>query len=189
MPPPPPTNPITPQVPTSLSEYNVPLSTYLIKTQKYSSLAVGALIFQSPTPTSEPRILLLKRAESDYLPGIWEMPGGAVDAEDPSILAGCAREVWEESGLRVSEFKEVIRPGNDGSGAWEWEDRGKWWGKVCFLVDVEGDAEVKLDPEEHQAFGWFTRKEVRGLDLWFKENGEAVENAFRVVGDEGVKDA
>ena len=32
----------------------------------------------------------------------WEVPGGAVDLEDETILHGVAREAWEESGLKVT---------------------------------------------------------------------------------------
>lgn len=34
----------------------------------------------------------------------WSPPGGVIDAEDESVLAGLTREVEEETGIRVSEW-------------------------------------------------------------------------------------
>jgi 8-oxo-dGTP diphosphatase len=35
----------------------------------------------------------------------WSTPGGVIDATDPSLLAGLAREVQEETGLRVTAWE------------------------------------------------------------------------------------
>lgn len=35
----------------------------------------------------------------------WSTPGGVIDADDPSLLAGLAREVAEETGLRVGGWE------------------------------------------------------------------------------------
>jgi 8-oxo-dGTP diphosphatase len=35
----------------------------------------------------------------------WSTPGGVIDADDPSVLHGLAREVEEETGLRVSSWE------------------------------------------------------------------------------------
>jgi 8-oxo-dGTP pyrophosphatase MutT (NUDIX family) len=47
------------------------------------------------------RVLLVRRAEWDTLPGTWELPGGKVDAGE-TIAAALARELEEETGLRAS---------------------------------------------------------------------------------------
>jgi 8-oxo-dGTP pyrophosphatase MutT (NUDIX family) len=47
------------------------------------------------------RVLLVRRAEWDTLPGTWELPGGKVDAGE-TIAAALARELEEETGLQAS---------------------------------------------------------------------------------------
>lgn len=38
----------------------------------------------------------------------WSTPGGVIDPEDPSVLHGLAREVEEETGLRVTEWGGLL---------------------------------------------------------------------------------
>jgi 8-oxo-dGTP diphosphatase len=38
----------------------------------------------------------------------WSTPGGVVDAEDASLLAGLEREVFEETGLRVTAWEGPV---------------------------------------------------------------------------------
>jgi 8-oxo-dGTP pyrophosphatase MutT (NUDIX family) len=44
------------------------------------------------------RVLLVRRAVWDTMPGAWELPGGKVDP-DESVEAGLARELFEETRL------------------------------------------------------------------------------------------
>ncbi|RAH40019.1 NUDIX hydrolase, partial [Aspergillus brunneoviolaceus CBS 621.78] len=124
-------------------------------------------------PPEKQRILLLRRAPTDSYPGRWEAPGGSCDATDASVLAGAAREVYEETGLRVSRFRALV-----GVDAWE-VVRGDGVRKVVkftFLVEgeevdgrvgVEGHGDgggraggIRLEPTEHDAFVWATEEEV-----------------------------
>lgn len=38
----------------------------------------------------------------------WSTPGGVIDADDPSVLAGLTREVEEETGLVVGEWDDLL---------------------------------------------------------------------------------
>lgn len=55
-------------------------------------------------------ILLLRRSASDTMPLRWEIPGGTVDTQDPSLLHGLTRELYEEAGLRATKVIDVVRP-------------------------------------------------------------------------------
>ena len=59
-------------------------------------IAVSAFIVK------DGRILLLKRKEDEmFLPGVWEVPGGGVD-QDETIEQAVVRETKEEAGLTVT---------------------------------------------------------------------------------------
>ena len=53
---------------------------------------------------SEGRVLLVRRAHWDTLPGRWELPGGKVDRGEP-LLEALAREVEEETGLMLASAR------------------------------------------------------------------------------------
>jgi ADP-ribose pyrophosphatase YjhB (NUDIX family) len=66
-------------------------------------LAVGALVFDAAG-----RALLIRRGRPPGQ-GLWSVPGGVVEVGEPLRVA-CAREVEEETGLRVEvgAVREVI---------------------------------------------------------------------------------
>ncbi|KAI1456711.1 NUDIX hydrolase domain-like protein [Annulohypoxylon moriforme] len=155
--------------------YNLSMRDYLIANPKFKGIAVGAFVFNP-----EGKLLLVQRAAHDSLPSLWEIPGGACDYEDESLLHGVARELWEESGLRASFIGPLIGEGT------EFFIRGTWrMCKYSFLVEVDG-YDVKLDPNEHQAFLWVTEEEARSgqcgdvkFKYTFHEQRQAVLEAFQ----------
>ncbi|KAH8422368.1 NUDIX hydrolase [Aspergillus melleus] len=189
-----------------LHQYALSLSTFRASNPQYTHFVVGGLIYSStcnynwntpasPTntnnplpnsfpksnPTPQTRVLLLQRSQHDSLPGFWEGPGGLCEVTDDSILAGAAREVYEESGLHVSRFVDLIAVD-------EWtrvkSDEVVRAAKFTFLVEVE-EAEtvgweemVNLEPEEHEEFVWATEEEVK---YGVEGNG----SRLRFVGDQG----
>ncbi|KOS20810.1 MutT-like protein [Escovopsis weberi] len=162
----------TPGFPPALAAYAVPKQAWLRAHGKsFDGLACAALVFAGRGRGR--RVLLVQRAQGDSMPGRWEVPGGAVDERDGSILAGCAREVWEETGLRVRRVYAVF-VNTTGT---------KVICSFAFEVEVDGEAEdgdgedgrdggdggyrVTLDPEEHQDWMWATEGEAsdgRALD-------------------------
>ncbi|KAL2840886.1 NUDIX hydrolase domain-like protein [Aspergillus pseudoustus] len=182
-----------------LEEFNLPFPAFRAKKPQYTHFIGGGLIFSRspnlPRGSDRPleddnniRILLLQRALHDAYPGAWEGPGGSCEYDDESLLYGVAREVFEECGLRVSRFVELVATD-------EWvklkPDEVVKAKKYTFLVEIEegkpavsvnGDGVpadklpdgtidsglarrwedlVKLDPEEHRDFEWATEEEVR----------------------------
>ncbi|KAL3469637.1 NUDIX hydrolase domain-like protein [Aspergillus californicus] len=124
-----------------LEEYNVPFSTFRATRPEISYYIGGGLIFsRSATNTDSQgqgkedlRILLLQRSYEDSYGGHWEGPGGSCEDEDQTLLDGVSREVFEESGLHVTRFVELV-------GVNEWTvlrpDRVHNAAKFTFIVEV-----------------------------------------------------
>jgi len=108
--------PIQIHIPPQLHRHAIPLSKFLDQNQKYGSLVIGALIF-SPAHLSSPagpRLLLVQRATTERaFANLWEIPGGAAEPSDPTILHSVAREVFEETGLRLMRFVRQIGDGEE----------------------------------------------------------------------------
>lgn len=112
------------------------------------------------------KVFLPKRAATKkFLPGIYELPGGHIDnGED--IVKGLKREIAEE-------FSMTVRLG-DPFFAFTYinEVKGSHSIEVIYFASfVESPENVKLNPEDHSEYGWFTEGELskatskdRGLD-------------------------
>ncbi|KAL1839360.1 hypothetical protein VTJ49DRAFT_1595 [Mycothermus thermophilus] len=138
----------------SITPYTASLEEYLTAHPHLAGLIVSAVI-----PHAD-RILIIQRAAHDGFPLKWEIPGGGVDSTDANILQAVHREVFEETGLMVSEVLGVAETLEfDGSNA-------RRWRKITFLVSVgsHGSGEViprvNLDAEEHVDWAWVTEREV-----------------------------
>ena len=146
-----------------LSPWNVPEREYLIKHNKqneWDGLATASVVFNSAG-----KVLLIQRAATDSMPNRWELPGGAVDDDDATILHGAARELVEESGLMAKRFTHLVAEGQgqhfDQGQTFPNSTKTKIWCRFTFHVEVENCDQVKLDPNEHQDFAWVSEDEVR----------------------------
>ncbi|KAI0156688.1 NUDIX hydrolase domain-like protein [Hypoxylon sp. FL1284] len=171
-----------PSVPTSftfspsLAVFKSSLQAHLSAHPVYGAIAVGAFVFNQ-----EGKMLLIQRAAHDSLPLLWEIPGGACEFEDESLLHAVARELWEESALRVKSIDALVGeaiPFTTGTGT--------YMCKYSFLTQAEG-YDVKLDPEEHQAFLWVTEEEAKAgkcgdveFEYTFVQQRRAVLQAFEM---------
>lgn len=59
-------------------------------------ISVGAVIVR------DDKVLLLKRSDHESMPGLWELPGGKAECDEP-IDETVRREVEEETGLCVTK--------------------------------------------------------------------------------------
>ncbi|KAL8932443.1 MAG: hypothetical protein Q9211_006309 [Gyalolechia sp. 1 TL-2023] len=203
--------PISIHIPHTLRCYTIPLHSFLARNPNYHRVVCSALIFAPPTAShahsssaQDCRLLLVKRSAAEVaFPNLWEIPGGSVDQEDPTILHSLAREVFEETGLRLTR---VVRQAGQGI-EWTENKNGKEckWLKLTFEIEVaeigsstipvdEGNVEkylesipVELDPEEHQEYAWATEKEIResldegkGREIGWKELAALMLQAFAV---------
>ncbi|CRK26294.1 hypothetical protein BN1723_013806, partial [Verticillium longisporum] len=174
--------------PAGLDPFNRSVSAYLAEhypPNSHDGLATCAMVFDA-----ENRILLLRRAAHDSMPGLWEPPGGAADEPDGSLLVSCARELWEEAGLlatamvRIASEGDGIAPGNVfGNRTGE-----RVYRKFAFEVAVSGSLDVRLDAHEHDAYVWATEEEIRSgrvpgvegdLQLTFGATRELIYDGFR----------
>ena len=170
--------------------------------QGFTHVAVAAAVFH------QDRLLLVQRAETDSYPGHWELPGGSSDPTDKSISESVARELFEETGLRMKcILSEILPPTTFSTG---WGKRLKTWLKVSFVVEVTAECRarvehelemqgagqeltrkdsviavdppaIKLHDKEHQKYVWISAEEVI-------KNRVAMpgENAMEFIGSDSV---
>lgn len=67
-----------------------------------SEFTVAGALVESPDG------LLLVRNQRRNGATDWSTPGGVIDPTDATLRAGLAREVWEETGLRVTEWEGPV---------------------------------------------------------------------------------
>lgn len=129
--------PIQIHIPQSLAHLTVPLSIYLQENPSFTNLAVGACVFtrtaDDQSSPCQPRLLLVQRAATERgFPNFWEVPGGSAEAGDPTILHSVAREVFEETGLRLTRFVRAV-----GNGIQFTTGRHSTWMKLTFEIEVQ----------------------------------------------------
>lgn len=99
-------------------------------------------------------LLLLKRRPDDFLPDVWETPGGHVDPGE-TIPQALARELLEETGLVLTEIVAHVG-GYDYPG--EFGTTRQW----NFEVLADGSA---ITHPEHVEFTWAAPEEWDALHM------------------------
>ncbi|KAJ7773384.1 NUDIX hydrolase domain-like protein [Mycena metata] len=132
------------QVPGALAHRDIPLDA--LKAQHPGKrITVGVAIVSDDEPR---KLLLLQRsANEDTLPNMFELPGGNCDPGDLTVIDAVARETEEETGLVVAEVLSEFEH-------FEYSTKRGPAMQLNFLVRVEHDGTLKLNPEEHQACLW-----------------------------------
>ncbi|MCY0879775.1 MAG: NUDIX hydrolase [Firmicutes bacterium] len=100
------------------------------------------------------RILLLKRRPDDFMPNLWEIPGGHVDPGE-TLPEALRRELWEETALTLVRVQQYL-------GYFDYDGefgRTRQWN---FLVDAAGDV---VQHPEHSDAAWASREEARRLPM------------------------
>lgn len=171
----------------SVVKFDIPFEVLLSRLQQnmpaLHGIATGAIIFSDYQ--DQQRVLLIQRAAQDSMPNKWEIAGGGVDAGE-TVLEGLAREVREESGLRLARVRGLVStPGADGETETErllgghlfLTRRGRQFVKYTFVVDVDDASKVKLEPKEHQDYVWATEHDCRCKRVR-RQDGSQVELHF-----------
>lgn len=125
--------PIQIHMPASVSHLAIPLSEYLRTNPAFDRVAVGACIFNHHVSgESSPCLLLLQRASTERaFPNLWEVPGGSAEATDPTLLHSVAREVFEETGLKLTKVVRSV-----GTGL-QFTTGDYKWNKLSFEIEYQ----------------------------------------------------
>lgn len=124
-----------------------------------------------------PELLLLKRRADDFLPNLWEVPGGHVDPGE-TIPDAAARELFEETGWRLSSLGLFLNQ-------FDYEGEGAPTREWNFLVDAV--MTTPLMHPEHQAYRWVTRQTFRRYRMTPDMRGVVELALVRALGtEEGV---
>jgi len=130
------------------------------KDGKLMHYSVGALIKRGD------KYLLIDRVNPPF--GFAGVAGHIDRAEDK--VKALKREVKEESGLKVKDYKLLFEEELD----WNWCSKGvnvHYW----YLFECEVSGEVKQNCKETKSIGWYTIKEIKKLKLepvwkyWFEK--------------------
>jgi len=112
-----------------------------------------------------------KRADTKkFLPGVYELPGGHIGfGED--IISGLVREIKEEFDMAVSI--------GDAFAVFTYINAIKCSHSlevVFFAQFIDPIQNIRLNPEDHSSFGWFTESEVEIQLISSRPRGDNPEN-------------
>jgi 8-oxo-dGTP diphosphatase len=109
---------------------------------------------------SEGAVLLVRRALTDSLPGVWEIPGGAVEPGE-SFDHAARRELAEETGIGSEDLVEAIRltgPAPPGFHTSRIE-------VGVFRASVQPRPMVTLRPREHSDHQWARPGQLKDITM------------------------
>jgi len=108
----------------------------------------------------EHQLFMPKRADTKaFLPGVFELPGGHIDfGED--IVTGLTREIDEEFGMTIAigDPFASFTYSNHIKGSHSIE-------VIYFAKFMEPVDQIKLDPEDHSTFEWFSVEDIEARKL------------------------
>lgn len=103
------------------------------------------------------KVLVLKRAENDdYKPGLWDLPGGAVEFGETAESA-LQRELFEETGLIVENNGIIFFHTNNS----QVPERQTF--QAVYRCKIKGSASITLNCE-HSEYRWETMDNLRNYN-------------------------
>jgi 8-oxo-dGTP diphosphatase len=120
------------------------------------------------------KVFLPRRAETKrFLPGVYELPGGHIEyGEDP--VAGLMREIMEEFGMRIAVGDPFF------AFTYLNEIKGSHSVEIIYFARFEDPIEqIRLNPEDHSTFGWFSEGDLGLVRNTDKGEGDAEIQAIR----------
>lgn len=117
----------------------------------YVILAVGAFIIDN-----KGKLLIVKKSPFEKVDGgLWTVPGGKVFPNE-SIIAALKREIKEEVGLRIIDFRWI---GED-----VFQNGGYWYHGQHFRCRVKKTAPVILEKNLLE-YHWLSKKEIGNFEF------------------------
>lgn len=140
------------------------------ETAAHGQQVITACAFIHGVFDGQEKVFLPRRAASKkFLPGVRELPGGHIDfGEDP--VDGLKREIKEEFAMdiEVGDPFFVFTYTNHVKGSHSIE-------VIYFARFTSALENIKLNPEDHSDFGWFTEDD---LEQAYTENKDADDIEF-----------
>ena len=113
---------------------------------------VGAVIVNKDS------ILFVRRAQDDFMGGIYELPSGKVDFGE-SLIEALKREILEETNLVIKDIIGLCDTFDYKS------KRGVQTRQFNFVVSVEDINILRLDSKEHDLFEWIQFKNIETSEI------------------------
>ncbi|GIW61302.1 MAG: DNA mismatch repair protein MutT [Patescibacteria group bacterium] len=104
----------------------------------------------------EKNLLILKRASHDSHPGIWEIPGGALNFNE-DLDQGVQREVYEETGLSVNALFPFAAYS-------EISTKGYQVIRIAYLCKLLNDKHSVSLSSEHDEYQWVNLEQVTRIN-------------------------
>lgn len=113
---------------------------------------VGAVIVNNNS------ILFVRRAQDDFMGGIYELPSGKVDSGE-NLIDALKREILEETNLVI---KNIIGLCN----TFDYKSKNSIQTRQFnFVVAVDNVDALKLDPKEHNLFEWIKFENIESSQM------------------------
>ena len=113
---------------------------------------VGAVI------VNDESILFVRRAQDDFMGGVYELPSGKVDTGE-SLIESMKREILEETNLTISNIIDLCD-------TFDYKSKsGIQTRQFNFVVSVSNIDTLKLDPKEHYLSEWVKFEDIESSKI------------------------
>ena len=103
-------------------------------------------------------ILFVRRAQDDFMGGIYELPSGKVDTGE-SLIEALKREILEETNLTINNIIDLCD-------TFDYKSKsGIQTRQFNFVVSVSNIDTLKLDPKEHDLSEWVKFEDIESSKI------------------------
>jgi 8-oxo-dGTP diphosphatase len=104
------------------------------------------------------KVLCLKRAGHDFMPGLYELPSGKVELKE-DLIAALMREVKEETNLVAKNVCDYVS-------YFDYYSQSKRLTRqLNFVVECESVAGIQLSDNEHEGYTWVAVNEIDNYNI------------------------